>query len=119
MRGEERRRETRLDHSLVVFVEVSSEDPVAGTAAEILACKSVDVSAGGLQAVLDRALPIGAILRLGADPPGPATPIYVVGEVRWVREQADGWRVGFEFYDSDGTDIIAWKQYVADRLAVS
>lgn len=112
-----RRSEVRIEEPVVVFVEVRAGSPDSDAPAEILACRSIDISANGLQALLDRALPVGAILRLGADPSTPDAPMYVVGEVRWVRPSGAGFLVGFAFFDSDGTDIVAWKNYIAGRLA--
>lgn len=116
MNYENRRREPRLDGSLAVFVEVCAADPVDGTPAEIVACSGIDLSANGLQVELDRPLPVGSILRLGADARGDTPVMYVVGEVRWSRPTASGHAAGFSFYDSDGTDIIAWKQFIARQL---
>lgn len=115
--NDNRRAHLRLGATLAVFVEVRSADPVDGTPAEIVACSGVDLSAGGLQVELDRELPVGSILRLGADSHGDAPVMYVVGEVRWSRPTPHGYAAGFAFFDSDGTDIIAWKRFIAGQLA--
>ena len=112
-----RRSQLRLSGALAIFVEVRAANPAEQTCAEIVACSVVDISANGLQVEMDRPLPVGSILRLGADPGGQAPVMYVVGEVRWVRPApAGGYGVGFAFFDSDGTDIIEWKQFIAERL---
>jgi hypothetical protein len=115
--NDNRRADMRLGTALAVFVEVRAADPVEGTPAEIVACSGVDLSAGGLQVELDRPLPVGSILRLGADSRGHAPVMYVVGEVRWSRQTPQGHAAGFSFFDSDGTDIIAWKKFIAEQLA--
>lgn len=115
--NDNRRADMRLGAALAVFVEVRAADPVDGTPAEIVACSGVDLSAGGLQVELDRPLPVGSILRLGADAHGDAPVMYVVGEVRWSRPTGKGYAAGFSFFDSDGTDIIAWKKFIAGKLA--
>lgn len=113
----DRRQEYRLTDPATVFVEVRSASADGSTPAEIVAGSGVDLSANGLQLLLDRPLPEGAILRLGADF-GQSTPkLYVIGEVRWSRQEADGFRVGFSLFDSDGSDIVDWKQKIASRLS--
>ena len=117
MSTDNRRSELRLEESITVFVEVRAANPEEQTPAEILVCSGVDLSANGLQVQLDRPLVVGSILRLGAAPKTGSPVMYVVGEVRWSRVTAQGQAVGFSFFDSDGTDIIAWKQFIAGRLA--
>lgn len=116
MSTENRRQHLRLDGKIAIFVEVRAASPVDGSPAEIIACSGVDLSAGGLQVEMDRPLPVGSILRLGADARGNVPVMYVVGEVRWCRPAGGGYAAGFSFFDSDGTDIIAWKKFIAARL---
>jgi hypothetical protein len=116
MNNDNRRSELRVDGAMAIFVEIRAADPVSGHPAEIIACSGVDLSAGGLQVELDRPLPVGSILRLGADARGNTPAMYVVGEVRWSRPTAQGHAAGFAFFDSDGTDIIAWKKFIAGKL---
>lgn len=111
-----RRSEFRLPDSAIVFVEVRAASPDGSQPAEIVACDGIDLSANGLQVQLDRALAVGSILRLGARPGADAPAMHVVGEVRWVRPWQAGWSIGFALFDSEGTDIVAWKQFVAARL---
>lgn len=112
-----RRSEFRLNDRAALFVEVRAASPDGSTPAEILACSGLDMSANGLQLQVDRPLPAGAILRLGADMGQDQPAMYVVGEVRWCRPEGDGYAIGFLLFDSDGTDIVAWKQFIASRLA--
>ncbi|MFZ5756843.1 MAG: PilZ domain-containing protein [Pseudomonadota bacterium] len=117
MKNDNRRSESRLADSAALFVEVRAASPDGSTPAEILACSGVDMSANGLQVQVDRPLPVGAILRLGCDMGRHSPPMYVVGEVRWCREENGGHAIGFLLFDSDGTDIVAWKQFIAARLS--
>ena len=111
-----RRSEFRLVDSTTVFVEVRAASHDGSSPAEIVVCSGIDISANGLQVQLDRPLTAGSILRLGADLGGAQAPLYVVGEVRWVRPENGQYAVGFALFDSDGTDIIAWKELIARRL---
>lgn len=113
--GNNRRTELRLTGRVAVFVETRAASPDGSSPAEVLACSGIDLSAGGLQLRLDRQLPVGSILRLGADLREHGT-FYVVGEVRWSRAEGAGWATGFALFDSDGTDIVAWKELIAARL---
>lgn len=113
----DRRQEYRLADRATVFVEVRSASADGSTPAEILAGSGVDLSANGLQMLLDRPLQAGAILRLGADFGQSSPRLYVIGEVRWSRAESDGFRVGFSLFDSEGSDIVAWKEKIASRLS--
>ncbi|MFP5440266.1 MAG: PilZ domain-containing protein [Gammaproteobacteria bacterium] len=112
-----RRSESRLNDAATVFVEMRAASADGKTPAEIVVCGSVDFSANGLQIHVDRPLPTGRILRLGTDPGGGQPPMYVVGEVRWGRQENGHWAIGLALFDSDGTDIVAWKKFVAARLS--
>lgn len=111
-----RRSELRLNDTATIFVEMRAASADGATPAEIVVCGSVDLSANGLQIHVDRPLPTGRILRLGANPGDGQPPMYVVGEVRWGRQADDHWAIGLALFDSDGTDIVAWKKFVATRL---
>ena len=113
--GQDHRSELRLALRIPVFVELPESDD-DGPGAPLLLCRVVDFSANGVQIRLDRALPLGAILRLSAQVPEHCTPLTVVGEVRWVRCEADSCLVGFSLYEADQTDIEQWKSLVAGRL---
>lgn len=115
MTNDNRRSEFRVTDRAALFVEVRAAAPDGSEPAEIVACSGLDMSANGLQLQVDRALPVGAILRLGADVDG-QPPLYVVGEVRWCRAEQGRHAIGFLLFDSDGTDIVAWKHFIADRL---
>ncbi len=117
MNIDNRRSEFRLQETTMLFVELRSDDHGSSTPAEILICSGIDLSSNGLQLHLDRPLPAGRILRLGAAPAKEQPAMYVVGEVRWSRHENHGWTVGIALFESDGTDIIAWKKFVAERLA--
>lgn len=116
MNTDNRRSELRVNDRAALFVEVRAASPDGNQPAEIVACSGLDLSANGLQLQVDRALPVGAILRLGADLGPGQPPLYVVGEVRWCRAEHGGHSIGFLLFDSDGTDIVAWKHFIADRL---
>lgn len=113
----ERRCEERLDESATILLERYAADYDSTRPASIIVCHSLDISAGGLQIVIDQSIPVGTILRLCAQFHGGRESLYVVGEVKWLRaDHHDLYQIGFALYDSDQTDIVAWKELVAGRL---
>lgn len=112
---DEQREEWRLGANAAVFLEVESSGP-KGEEATIILCRILDVSANGMRIRIDRPVPEGAILRLCADFGGLRPPLAVVGEVRWLKDEDDHHVVGFRLFESDYTDIAAWKQLVAEEM---
>jgi hypothetical protein len=112
---ENNRTETRLELEETVFIEVlSSGSP---SASNVVMCTSLDFSANGIQVTVDQDIKLGAILRLCIDMPD-KEPIFLVGEVKWKRADTatGGIRLGFLLFESDDSDIAAWKQMIADML---
>lgn len=111
------RGELRLQAQIPVFVELpEQDDDEQNTGEPLLLCRLVDFSANGARILIDRPLPLGAILRISAQLPEQHTPLTVVGEVRWVRCQDGRCLVGFSLYEADQTDILQWKSLLARRL---
>jgi len=109
--------ETRVEVQETVFIEVlASPDPSEDSS--VILCNSLDLSANGLQVVVDKPIPSGSILRLCVDMKT-EEPIFLVGEVKWQRpdEASEGSRIGFLLFESDDTDIQRWKDLIARMLA--
>lgn len=113
---DERRTETRLDDRATIFIERLAAEYDQSRPASIVICRSVDISANGLQVRMDQPVPIGAILRLCAQFTDNRRSLYLVGEVKWLREERGSYCIGFNLFESDQTDIIAWKELIAARL---
>lgn len=114
--GAERRTETRLDDRATIFIELLATDYDQREPAQISICSSVDISANGMQVRLDQPVEVGSILRLCAEFPDGRPPIYLVGEVKWLRPDGEDYCAGFALFESEQTDIIAWKQVIAERF---
>ena len=111
----EERAETRFNKALTVFIEGQSSSYDGSSTADIVICKSVDLSSDGLQVAVDKLVPRNKVLRLCLDVKG-KPPIFVVGEVMWQRREAQGYyRLGIRLFDSDGTDYAAWQQAISDQ----
>lgn len=112
----ERRSETRLDEHVTIFVERIAAEYDNSRPADIIICSSVDISSNGLQVRMDQPIPLGTILRLCAQCGRGRKSLYVVGEVRWLREEFGHYCIGFGLFESEQTDIIAWKEFIAGQL---
>ncbi len=107
--------EARLEKETTIFIEVLASDrQSAGT---VIMCNSLDLSANGLQVVVDDHIVAGSIFRLCIDLKD-ADPIFLVAEVVWQRPDpdSDAYRIGFLLFESDDTDIARWKNLVADMM---
>jgi len=116
LQAHEHRVETRLDLEATIFVELLSSDKHnPGT---IIMCNSLDLSANGLQVVVDDEIPAESIFRLCIDLKD-AEPIFLVAEVKWQRPDpdSDAYRIGFLLFEADDTDIKRWKVLMEDMLA--
>lgn len=114
----EDRVETRVQLEATIFVEILASD--SNNAGNVLMCNSLDLSADGLQVVVDDEIPAGSIFRLCIDLKD-AEPIFLVAEVKWQRPdpETEGFRIGFLLFESDDTDIQRWKKLVADMIEVT
>lgn len=107
--------QTRLDLEETIFIEIIASDSTS--AGSVLMCNSLDLSANGLQVILDEEISLGSILRLCIDLKD-ADPIFLVGEVKWERPdpESGGFRIGFLLFEAEDTDIQRWKDLVASLL---
>ena len=114
--GNEHRVETRIEVEETVFIEVLAS---TGTSpGDVIICNSLDLSANGIQVVVDHEISVDSILRLCIDIKD-QEPIFLVGEIMWQRPDPDsaGHRLGFLRFESDDTDIQRWKALMAVLLA--
>ncbi len=115
---EERREEARINRSAVLYVETVSSAPGSEDGAVIVACKTVDFSANGIQVEMDSPLTAGAIHQMALELPSSSERFQLTGEVRWVRAANDdaAFVAGIMLFDSEGTEIIDWKLAIASWL---
>jgi hypothetical protein len=110
--------QTRLELEETIFIEVIASDSTS--AGSVIMCNSLDLSANGLQVIVDEEISINSILRICIDLKD-ADPIFLVGEVKWKRPDAEtgAYRIGFLLFESDDTDIKRWKDLVLSLLPES
>lgn len=114
----DKRKHLRLPIDSTTFIEL--ESPGIGDTSKgiVVACKTLNVSRGGLLVTLDQEIPIGAILQIGVDLPEAEDTLYMAGEVRWCTpaENAEldesGWYAGFQILNSADSDIDRWVELV-------
>ena len=116
LHADERRNEVRLQQTATVFVEVCSASFEQDVPADVIICSSVDISSNGILIEMDRPVAVGSILRLGADFGDRETTLYLVGEAKWLKEEQGNYMIGFELYDAEGTDIVSWKELIANQF---
>jgi hypothetical protein len=113
---DERREEARLNLDAEIFIETVSQEPGEGKPSVVLKCESIDLSANGLQVLVDESLVVGAIHTLLIEFDTHDKPFKLIAEVRWVKPHAQGYLIGLSLYDSEGTEIIDWKFMMAKSL---
>lgn len=116
-KNDEKRQELRLSAHETLFIEVESGDEAMQ--AQIVISSSVDISANGVQLVIDRPLVAGSIHRVCLQLDEHAERLYLSAAVIWSRLLPDdeGWAIGLQMLESDGTDVKRWKEWIAARCA--
>lgn len=112
MNNDELRQEYRLNTPLTVFIELIAGDNNSLSTIVISHC--LDISTNGLRIVTDRELSVGSILQSciqGQD----ATQRFILStEVKWCRThlQPGEYLIGLSLFESENTDIQAWKEFI-------
>lgn len=113
---DERREEARLSIAAEIFIEKTSPEPGEARAPEVVRCEALDISANGLQGLLDTELLLGAIHTVVVELYQSDVVYRLSAEVRWLEPHRDGYLVGLSFFDSECTEIIDWKLMMAKQL---
>lgn len=112
----EQRQEFRLDNQLTVIIEL---DSTASGEPTLVITKSLDISANGLRVISTQAVATDIILRCCIRDTMGNLQFLLVTEVKWCKPQAASgdYLLGLSLFDSEGTDIVAWKEYIAHLCA--
>lgn len=114
----EQRKHLRLPIDSTTFIELESPGIGDNSKGTVVACKTLNVSRGGLLVTLDQRIPVGAILQIGVDLPEAEDTLYMAGEVRWCTPAKNtaidegGWYAGFQILNSADSDIDRWVDLV-------
>ena len=79
----EKRKHLRLPVTSATFVELESPALKEDSQGTVIKCKTLNVSRGGLLVILDREVPVSAILQIGVDLSDDEETLYLKAEVRW------------------------------------
>jgi hypothetical protein len=112
MNDNEQRQEYRLDNQLTVIIELGSSangDPL------LVVSKSLNISANGLRVIANEAIATNIILRCCIRDTASERQFLLVTEVKWCHPHGSegDYLIGLSLYDSDGTDIVSWKEFIA------
>ena len=112
------RQESRLNERQTVFIETQSAYKGDPDNYKMLVCQSIDISANGIRAHIDQPVPLNAIYQICIELHSSGKRMYLAAQVKWIRpeESSEGYQVGFQIFESEDTDIEAWKIHVADCL---
>jgi hypothetical protein len=115
-RAQEQRQEYRLNNQLTVIIELDSP---ADSEPTLVVSTSIDISANGLRAISPQAVPTDNILRCCIRDAASDQQFLVVTEVKWCRAHGEhgDFLIGLSLFDSTGTDIVEWKEFIAQRYA--
>lgn len=107
----DQRQEFRLDNQLSVIIELGSSDngePI------LVVSESLDISANGLRTIAHEAVAADIILRCCIRDEKNDRQFLLVAEVKWCQAYTNGdYLIGLSLFDSYGTDIVKWKEYIA------
>jgi len=114
-----KRQEYRLESGEIVYVELETAG-VEGGESKILVTRCLDISANGFQVVADQPLVPEFIHQVCIQLDRPRCRLHLVAEVMWSRlcdGEAGEYSIGLRLYESQDTDIIQWKEVIAQRCS--
>ena len=115
----EKRSEFRLNDEITVFIETFAAPQSERQSANMVISKTIDLSANGIQVIMDNPLPLNCILRLCLETITDPQQFILTGEVvrQFETSMPKQYSIGFQLLESEQTDIAQWKKYIAKRLA--
>ncbi|MBI2381337.1 MAG: PilZ domain-containing protein [Gammaproteobacteria bacterium] len=103
------RREARFPRQEAIHIQIVSAGAGGRTAAEVMHCRTEDISATGFKVLSDAPIEAGRILELLIEVEGQAKRYLLVAEARWCRPEGAGYASGFELLDADHGDLGPWR----------
>jgi Tfp pilus assembly protein PilZ len=108
---EQKRKHLRLPIESTIYIKLLTSRPGQDESARMLKCKSLNVSRGGLQVMLEEELTVGTILQIGVELPSEKDTLYLAAEVRWClpsKNEHNPWMAGFQILNTHDSDIERW-----------
>lgn len=115
MNTNELRQEDRLDTPMTVFIElIAADKDIPST---IVISHSLDISANGLRVITDRDMPVGSIFHSCIQCNDSMMRFMLSTEVKWCRSylHLGEYLIGLSLFESEDTDIQAWKEFIGDQ----
>jgi hypothetical protein len=115
MMNNDQRQEFRLNNQLTVIVELDSSDTGEPT---LVVTKTLDISANGMRVIANEPIATDIILRCCIRDANNDRQFLVVTEVKWCKphDTEGDYLIGLSLFDSEGTDIVEWKEFIAQRV---
>lgn len=115
MMNNDQRQELRLNNQLTVIVELDSSDSGEPT---LVVTKTLDISANGMRVIAHEPIASDIILRCCIRDTETDQQFLVVTEVKWCKphDTEGDYLIGLSLFDSEGTDIVEWKEFIAQRV---
>ncbi len=113
---DQKRTHLRLPIESTTRIELLTSRPGQDKSARMIECKSLNVSRGGLQVILEEELTVGAILQIGVELPGAKDTLHLAAEVRWClpsKNEHNPWMAGFQILNIHDSDIERWVELIA------
>ncbi len=112
------RQEHRLGTNETVFIEVDSAAQDDEHDTSIAISHSIDISANGMQVVVDEEFSAGCIYQICVQLDNPLRRLHLIAEIKWCRyvEIESGFMIGLSLFESDDTDIQQWKEMIVERF---
>jgi hypothetical protein len=112
MMNNDQRQEFRLNNQLTVIVELDSSDTGEPT---LVVTKTLDISANGMRVIANEPIATDIILRCCIRDANNDRQFLVVTEVKWCKphDTEGDYLIGLSLFDSEGTDIVEWKEFIA------
>ena len=108
---EQKRKHLRLPIESTICIKLLTSRPGQDESARMLMCKSLNVSRGGLQVMLEEELTVGTILQIGVELPGEKDRLCLAAAVRWClpsKNEQNPWMAGFQILNASDSDIERW-----------
>lgn len=117
MMNNDQRQELRLNNQLTVIVELDSSDTGEPT---LVVTKTLDISANGMRVIAHEPIATDIILRCCIRDTENDQQFLVVTEVKWCKphDTQGDYLIGLSLFDSEGTDIVEWKEFIAQRVTI-
>ncbi len=114
------REHLRIEQQISIVIDYFVKDNDSNTyKPRLLICEGLDVSSGGLKIHVDRELPLQAIYQVALKTQTKEFRLAI--QTKWLKSIDDKlpeYAIGLQILESDETDIVAWKEWVAEQLDI-